>query len=272
MAIDISKRPDRQIRKITISQKKRSGITSDLMKIIAVIAMTIDHIAWVYVPLNSVLGQIMHILGRITAPVMCFLVAEGYYKTRNVKLYARRLGLFAVLSHIPYVYFETGSVNIFRSFPGTSIMFMLFLGLQALIVMDSGRYSRNAKNIIVFLLCLLSMLGDWGGIGVVWIIIFGIYRNRKTQIQYFSISGAVMIILSIIFSLTNKAPWYGQLFQLGIFLAVPLLYKYNGVRKGGNCSRWFYYIYYPAHMVLLKAVYPLVLSLSVYIVKFVSGK
>ena len=85
MAIDISKRPDGPIRKFTIPQKRKSGITSDLLKLIAIIAMTVDHIAWAFVPFGSIAGQLMHVIGRLTAPIMCFMVAEGYYKTRNVK-------------------------------------------------------------------------------------------------------------------------------------------------------------------------------------------
>lgn len=80
MAIDISKRPDGPIRNFTIPQKRKPGITSDLLKLIAIIAMTVDHIAWAFVPFGSIAGQLMHVIGRLTAPIMCFMVAEGYYK------------------------------------------------------------------------------------------------------------------------------------------------------------------------------------------------
>ncbi len=72
------------------------------LKYIAIIAMFIDHFAWLFVNTNSVLGQLMHSIGRLTAPIMCFFIAEGYYKTSNIKKYLFRLGIFAVISILPF--------------------------------------------------------------------------------------------------------------------------------------------------------------------------
>lgn len=248
MAIDISNRPDRPFRKITVSQKRKKGITSDLLKLIAVIAMITDHIAWAFVPFGSIAGQVMHVIGRITAPVMCFMAAEGYYKTRNVKKYAQRLGIFALISHLPYTFFQTGKLEIIYQ---TSIMFPLFLGVIALIIRDSPKYETAVKNMIILLICLFSMAGDWGCMAVIWILIFaGRQYSRKVQLQYFCISGAVMIVMNIIFNALNGC-WYNNLFQLGIYLAVPLMLNYNGVRRGGKAYKWFFYIFYPAHLLVL---------------------
>lgn len=52
---------------------------SNHLKIIAIIAMAIDHIAYGFVPEGTILGQIMHTIGRITMPIMCFSLAEGYH-------------------------------------------------------------------------------------------------------------------------------------------------------------------------------------------------
>ena len=56
--------------------------------------MLIDHIAWAFVPTASLLGQVMHVIGRLTGPTMAYMLAEGYHYTRNVKKYAMRLGIF----------------------------------------------------------------------------------------------------------------------------------------------------------------------------------
>ena len=137
MAIDISNRRDGPIRRIAIPSQRKKGLTSDILKLIAVIAMVIDHIAWAFIPFNSIAGQIMHVIGRLTAPIMCFMIAEGYYKTNNVKKYAQRLGIFALISHIPYTYFHTGKFEIIST---TSVIFPLFMGLIALIVRDNPKY------------------------------------------------------------------------------------------------------------------------------------
>lgn len=248
MAIDISNRREGSVRRITITQKRKKGLTSDLLKLIAVIAMVIDHIAWSFIPFGSIAGQIMHVIGRLTAPIMCFMVAEGYYKTRNVKKYAQRLGIFALISHFPYTFFETGKFEIIHQ---TSIMFPLFLGVVALIVRDSPKYETAVKNMIILLICLVSMIGNWGCIAVMWIVIFaGRNYSRKTQMQYFCVLTAVMIVLNIILNAVNGC-WYNNLFELGAFLAVPLLMKYNGIRRGGKAYKWFFYIFYPAHLLVL---------------------
>ncbi len=250
MAIDISNRPDRPVRKVIISGRRRHGITSDLLKLIAVIAMVIDHIAWAFVPFGSPAGQTMHIIGRLTAPIMCFMVAQGYYKTRNVKKYAQRLGIFALISHFPYVFFESGEFQIIHQ---TSVMYPLFLGVIALIIRDSPKYKTAVKNMIILLICLAAMLGDWGSLAVIWIMIFAERQSRTEQIKHFCIASIIYIILDILLS-SVSGQWYNDLFQLGVFLAVPLLLKYNGVRKGGKAYKWFFYVFYPAHLLLLAVI------------------
>jgi hypothetical protein len=151
-------------------------------------------------------------------------------------------------------------------------MFTLFLGLMALIVVNSPKLTANAKTIIVFLIGILSLFGDWGGTGVVWIVIFGSSYSRDQKLKYFCLASGIVIIISLISAGISGGHWYSQLFQLGIFLAVPVIKRYNGVRKGGTAARWFYYIYYPAHMVFLRMIYPWLLKLSVYIVHYVSHR
>ena len=56
-------------------------LTAYQLKVIAIMAMTIDHIAWMWVPDTTPAGQLMHTIGRITAPIMCYRLAEGYIHT-----------------------------------------------------------------------------------------------------------------------------------------------------------------------------------------------
>lgn len=257
MEIDISNRPRRPVRQVKLPTKRVGGITSDLLKLIAVIAMVIDHIAWAFIPFAGFAGQAMHVIGRLTAPIMCFLVAEGYYKTHDPIKYAKRLGLFAIISHFPYVFFETGE---FRIIHQTSVMLPLFLGVVALIINDSPRYEQAVKSMITIIICLVSMLGDWNCIAVLWIMLFAANRHsRREQMKYFCIIGAVMIIVNIIMN-ASMGCWYNNLFQLGIFLAVPLLSRYNGIRRGGKGYKWFFYIFYPAHLALLAIIKYVVLK------------
>ena len=69
---------------------------------IAIVAMVVDHVAWGFVPFASVQGQVMHVFGRLTIPIMCFFIAEGMKKTRSVKKYTSRIASFAILSVVPF--------------------------------------------------------------------------------------------------------------------------------------------------------------------------
>lgn len=155
------------------------GLTSNELKLIAIIAMLIDHIAIVLVQNQSILGQVMHAIGRITMPIMCYFIAEGYYKTRNVKKYALRLLVFEIISHYSFFFFVTGvapisfgeNIKIQIQFP-TSVIFTLFLGLVALMLWNNDKIKKYMKLIIIFVICIISTVGDWGYVAIVMILIF----------------------------------------------------------------------------------------------------
>lgn len=132
---------------------KRGGLSGSTVKIIAVIAMLIDHAAAAVLARYLVQGirsaadnqaawawqqehisfylvyNVMRAIGRLGFPIFCFLLVEGFQRTRNVKKYALRLGIFALISEIPFNLaicgqtFHTGYQNVY---------FTLLLGLLAL--------------------------------------------------------------------------------------------------------------------------------------------
>ena len=62
---------------------KKLWLNRNQLKYLVIVAMLIDHIAWGFVPLESVAGQVMHFIGRLTGPTMGYFLAEGYIHTRN---------------------------------------------------------------------------------------------------------------------------------------------------------------------------------------------
>lgn len=81
-------------------------LDSNAIKLVAIAAMTVDHVAWWLFPgyPRAVLPLAMHIIGRLTCPIMCYFVAEGYHHTRDIRKYTARMFLFAVISHFAYVF------------------------------------------------------------------------------------------------------------------------------------------------------------------------
>lgn len=73
----------------------RAKLNSNQIKVIAIAAMTADHVAWLLFPGYSkeLLPLLLHIVGRLTCPIMCYFVAEGYHHTKNINQYTARLFL-----------------------------------------------------------------------------------------------------------------------------------------------------------------------------------
>ena len=251
--------------------KTGTSWNSYIIKLFAITAMLIDHIAWAFVPTLSPLGQVMHIIGRITAPVMCYFIAEGYYHTRSVKKYALRLFVFAAISYIPFVLFETKKLPTWQTFTTFNVIYTLFCGLLALWAWDKMK-NKDLSIMAIFGLCILASPGDWGIFGVLYVLVFGVnHGNIRMQVKWFCIISLIMAVLAslpfIIMNIpvlapavlqmmhrTGKTaipPAYSQLFQFGVFLAVPLLLNYNGERGGGKYSKWIFYVFYPVHLLIL---------------------
>ncbi|MGO5052630.1 TraX family protein [Lachnospiraceae bacterium LCP25S3_G4] len=248
--------------------RAKKGLTANSIKTLAIIAMLIDHIAWAFVPTDSLLGIVMHLIGRITAPIMCYFIAEGYYYTRDVKKYAFRLFMFAVISYLPFIYFETGALPTITTMFMFNMIFTLWLGLIALWIQDREKV-KIFRICLLIVICMIATLGDWLFFAIWFILAFGMHRgNFKKQILWFCIATGVMIgmfaipYLIVVISSNSgmvsemQVPtfleFFGQIgIQIGVLLALPLLATYNGKRGGGPYSKWLFYIFYPAHLVIL---------------------
>ena len=96
--------------------KEKIRLNANALKVIAIIAMTIDHFTDIFYPGFPISPEplALHFIGRLTAPIMWFFVCEGYYYTRDAKKYLQRLGIFAVISHFAYCFGFGISLNPFE--------------------------------------------------------------------------------------------------------------------------------------------------------------
>ena len=131
-------------------------LNSNHLKIIAIIAMTIDHAANLFYPSFPAqpLPIALHIIGRLTAPIMWFFIAEGYHYTHNIKKYLLRLGIFAIISHFAYCFafginFVPLKTGIFNQ---TSVMYPLFIAVLVLWLQDSEFRYKVLKHILIFVI------------------------------------------------------------------------------------------------------------------------
>lgn len=222
---------------------KENGLNGNQLKLIAIAAMFLDHLAWWIFPLQSVEGELIHILGRIVAPIMSYFVAEGFFYTRNVRKYALRLILFALLSHFPYVcYFEH------PWYETTGVMWGLAMGLIALAISQKAELNHWIKGVILVLCCILSGFGNWSLTPVVWIVLFGNLRGnfRKQMISFLAFGWLFFSLPMCIIRGWQYA------YQFGIILSIPLLKAYNGTRgRKSIFMKWGFYLFYPLHFIFL---------------------
>lgn len=240
---------------------KSKILNSNQLKLIAIIAMTVDHIAWAMFDgySSALLPLVMHIIGRLTCPIMCYFIAEGYHYTRNINKYTFRLFAFAFVSHFAYIFASNDFVD-FKSFipfyygnflNQTSVMWSLAWGLVMLRIADSKRIKSIYKVLLVILICIITLPSDWSCIAALCIMAVGTNRGDFRRQMSWMIFYVALYSLVYFFAI-DKA--YGIL-QMGVVLSIPVIAMYNGKRgknpKINKFMKWFFYIFYPVHLFVI---------------------
>lgn len=247
-----------------IDDKPKFGMTTNTLKYIAIIAMAIDHVAYALVPDDTILSIVMHFIGRITGPIMFFSAVEGYHHTKNINKYVARLAIFALISWFPFVYFKYGGVLADMNYMRPNVIYTILLGVMAI------RIRRELKNpviktILILCLIILCIPADWGTLGIIIIIVLDyFYGNFKNQA--FGYCMIVLLNVGVLSMITR--PFFNLIYfgsldldmeyyryaiqEIGMFIPIILLYFYNGQKgKEGVFSKWFFYIVYPLHLLIL---------------------
>ena len=224
-------------------------LNANHLKLIAIIAMTIDHftdLIYPGFPANPIaIG--LHIIGRLTAPIMWFFVSEGFFYTHNVKKYMLRLFIFAIISHFAYCFAFNISYIPNSLFNQSSVMYPLFIAVLVLYINEKTNMNNILKHILVFILVWSAFPANWSSIAVLSVI--GMYHNRGNLEKQMSVVMPWVLLYGIVsFFFVNRIHGIIEVF---VILVYPLLKMYNGEK--GKCSwmRWFFYIYYPLHLIII---------------------
>ena len=236
-------------------------LDSNQIKLIAIAAMTIDHIAWLLYPGydEGIIPVILHIIGRLTCPIMCYLIAEGYYYTKNINKYTVRLFAFSFISHFAYIFASSDYIGWQSFIPfytgnilnQTSVMWPLAWGLVMLRVADSERLKMSVKALFILFICVITFPSDWSCIASLCILAIGTNRGdfKKQMLWMIFYVGIYSVVY---FFVLDKL--YG-LIQMAVVLSVPVIMMYNGQRgsnpKINKIMKWFFYIYYPLHLFII---------------------
>lgn len=208
------------------------GLHSFHLKWVAVLTMLIDHIGAVLFP-----GQMeFRIIGRIAFPIYCFLIVEGYTHTRDVQAYLKRLGIFALLSEIPYDLAFHGSL---WDGSGQNVFLTLVLGVFMMDIIDKTDFWVG-KALELFLVAGAAefLNTDYGGKGIFLIFIYYALQNYR---------GAKLLAGGA----WNFLYGLGAVQNFGVLASVPLVF-YNGQR--GRGMKYFFYFFYPCHLLVLYGI------------------
>ncbi|MGN1313860.1 MAG: TraX family protein [Lachnospiraceae bacterium] len=225
------------------------------LKWIAICAMVCDHFAWGFVDFMTPLGQILHIIGRLTLPIMCFFVAEGYRHTSNIAEYIKRMLFFWGVTVIPF-YLFFGELYGYRQ----NIIFDLSLGLMMLAVLENKGFLLWQKIGLGSLLILISIwIGGWVIMPILYILAFYYGKSFKQKVVWIcGLTAALEVFLIVAIKLNEiwhfshyDWPWYDKLYLLGFMLPLFFLKRYNGEKGKETEGRYFFYLFYPAHFLVL---------------------
>lgn len=240
--------------------RKKYRLSANTLKIIAIFSMITDHVGFVFFPHQLIFRYI----GRIAFPIYCFLLAEGFFHTRNIYLYLARMGIFAVLSEIP---FNLGLYHVLIHRQNVNVFFTLFLGLLVMYLADLF-YHKSGSQTFGILFCLLGMMAaeyinsDYGAMGILVIYVFYLsYRGRNfgTARSKFLTTCCMIVFETLLFILDNPMEIYAVISIIFILL-------YSGERNGNIWEKlhlekynlfmkYFFYAVYPLHLMILWIIY-----------------
>ena len=197
---------------------------------------------------------VFRFFGRITAPVMCWFLVQGFVHTSSRKNYAIRLLIFTLVAQIPYSLVRT-DVSIMA---GLSVIYTLLVSFLMLCVLES-KLEKFPKLVIVIVLLVLSIFGDWAFFAPLMVLFFYYFRDeRKRLLIFYSLASALLVITDVTLLIIQHYYWYQELWQLGMFLFIPLLLLYNGEPGSRHpFHKWFFYVFYPAHLLVLWLIFSL---------------
>lgn len=217
--------------------KQRIGISQEGLKILACATMLIDHIGAVFFP--SV--QWLRIIGRLSFPIYCFLLAEGVHYTRSPLKYGLRLLLVALLAELPYDLLFYGKLT----WAHNSVMVTLLLGFGACIASKNCRGWWKLLTPLPFILLGRYLGGSYGMYGVAMVVLFLLTR----EIPY---ARAVQLFGFVLLSL-RMAGFPGHIgIQFYALMALVPIFLYSGEKRSrSKPMQWAFTLFYPLHMTIL---------------------
>ena len=235
----------------------RGVLSRDAIKYIAMFTMLLNHIAQIFMTPGAFWTEVFTDVGYFTAPVMCWFLVEGYGYTRSKRRYGLRLAAFAALSEVPFcLAFTEGAV---LDYCGMNMIFTLlvcFLILEAGEKVHSGLLRRLAQAGLTLLTVILP--SDWSLLAPAYTLLFAWAKGSRRKARWAFFWAVLLFWWLLWLSGAGRPIWLQLLASLGgaagvALAAAAILYLYNGRRAEHDqrFAKWFFYWFYPAHLLAL---------------------
>lgn len=246
-------------------EEKKFGLSGSTLKMIALITMVIDHIGAAVIEMGvldignsdhfqqllttdygrqwQTIDLMMRLVGRISFPIFCFLLVEGFFHTRDRRKYAMNMLIFALISEIPFDLAIFGKVI---NLEYQNIFFSLFIGIIVLMGMERVSSSYLKQMCVAACGCMAAYIfktdyQEWGIILIMCFYLF--YGNKKKQLVAGGLAAAM-----------ESAGFLGA-----AAISILPIWCYNGER-GKIRSKYLFYVFYPAHLLILYFIRLLILK------------
>lgn len=222
-------------------------VSREQIKYFAILLMLIDHIILIFPVFSGFIFELVDGLCHFTFITMIYLLVEGFFFTSSRKKYAKRLLVFALVSQIPYCFAFT--INGKYIMTGLNVIFNLLISFIMLWLLESDiktiiKITGVIFGLIISLFCDSSVLMS----GSALLLYYLRKKNKDLSI--------VFIINCIFLSLQAYANGGGVISCIAsswgiIVSAIFLLGLYSGKTSGGRFNKWLFYVFYPAHLLIL---------------------
>lgn len=252
-----------------MEHSEKRGLSATWLKYFACAFMLVDHVAAVLYPM----ANLPRFFGRLAFPVFVWFIAEGCHKTQDLPRYLKRLFLFAIVSQVPFT-LATGVL-------GGNVMLTFFLAGAGVSFYESAREYVGAPAAVlpVLLMAALAELchSDYSWFGVLAVLTVYLCRTKQSKLVGLGVWMAILYLifpvldtyavyipqllagapLSYLWSdfVSNLHLWFPYLLPFYLLQTVfalaaliPLGF-YSGAR--GKGTKWFFYVFYPAHLLIL---------------------
>lgn len=215
------------------------------LKLIAIVSMTVDHIGYLFFPDQDM----WRIIGRFAFPVFAWMIAEGCFYTRNIKMYFLRVSLLAAVCQAVYTIADgTFYMSVLVTFTLAILLIMAYQRLErqrtpgrALIFACAFLGDLFLTAVLPHLISVTGFAVDYGFFGsILPLTIYAVRSDRRWQMA--------AVLLNMLLMCIGAEP-----FQIWGLLAPVLFLFYNG-KPGRYRMKYLFYVYYPAHLVVLYGI------------------